>query len=144
MRLAGVVPEVVTCYPAMATEVFFQGCDRGCKDCHNPSLLPFDGGEEWGIEQVVNAIDDWSGVISLTGGDPLRQGADCKALALRLRECYPGKQLWLFTGEVPERLPLWVYRVFDVIKTGPYIYYLATGGFPASSNQQLLQRGVHY
>ena len=128
-----------------------QGCNRGCKGCHNPELASFEGGDELTPAKILEVIiylrerEAFFEVISFTGGDPLCNTiSEVSRLAEKLREEFPTKEFWLFTGAERSELLFSLRYWFDVIKTGPYKEELKQEGFPASSNQQLLYKGKDY
>lgn len=91
--------------------------------------------QEYGLEYDI---------ISILGGDLLcHPTRDAMLLAVNLKLSFRNKNFWLFTGA--NSLPVWAYDVFDVIKYGEYKEELSTnGGFPASSNQKVIRRGINY
>lgn len=149
MNIAAIQYPCFNPYTLPTVEIFIQGCRRSCCNCHNPELASFDAGEPINIEELIKYLltfSEWFDIISITGGDLLCQPADeIEQLILKLRESFPDKQLWLFTGEdCIENIPTLVWSVFDVVKMGRYNASLSSNGFPASSNQRVLKKGVDY
>ena len=62
-------------YPGHAAiTIFFRGCDRRCKWCHNKELL--NGDTPIDIDVILDLLDEASGFVSavvLSGGEPLLQ-----------------------------------------------------------------------
>lgn len=57
----------------LADIVYFQGCDRACCYCFNPTLKYFTAGREVYPEDIVKELSDLSDYVILTGGEPLCQ-----------------------------------------------------------------------
>lgn len=128
-------------------EIYVQGCDRHCPGCHNPESQCFDGGVEEDIDlflarqaRKVEAFDSFVDKIYVTGGDILTLPDVFLAeyFCRKVRMKWPDKEVWLFTGAEPKDLPKWVWKYFNVIKTGRYKQEFKQEGFPATSNQKLL------
>ncbi|MCH5342658.1 MAG: anaerobic ribonucleoside-triphosphate reductase activating protein [Acetatifactor sp.] len=103
------------------------GCNHCCKECHNPITwdpaggLPFD---EEAKKEIFEQLDkDYVSGITLSGGDPLYSGnrPDVRALCAELREKYPNKTIWLYTGDSWESIkddPVMEY--VDVVVDGEF------------------------
>ena len=65
--------------PGVRFVVFFKGCPLNCLCCHNPETKPFEGGEEYTAEEVVQKAVRYKeyfgdkGGITLSGGEPISQ-----------------------------------------------------------------------
>jgi organic radical activating enzyme len=147
MRISAFSFPVFKPYKKATMEIYFQGCVRNtCTGtCHNPELRDPKGGKEITVEEIVKHLDERKllfDCISFTGGEPLQQGEkELYLLALDLKNKFPDKELWLFTGEPDfDEIPGWCKELFDVIKFGGYMESLKTGEFPASSNQKVVKR----
>jgi len=103
------------------------GCSHCCKECQNPSTwdpnggLPFDDEAKEEIFQELNK--NYISGITFSGGDPMHMAnyADIKALAMEIRERYPNKSIWMYTGDVWENLyedPIMEY--IDVLVDGEF------------------------
>ena len=53
MRIAGLAHDSIVDGPGLRLTVFFQGCHHHCPGCQNPATWPFEGGEEYTVEQLV-------------------------------------------------------------------------------------------
>ena len=42
--------------PGLRTVVFFQGCTRACKDCHNPMTWPLASGERYSVKELAEIL----------------------------------------------------------------------------------------
>ncbi len=92
------------------TSLFVSGCTNRCKNCFQPETWSFDFGEPFTdrvAEDILSTFDN-SSVRGLTvlGGEPM-EPANQRALLpflKRFKERYPGKTLWIFTGNLYEEL----------------------------------------
>ncbi|MDP4224886.1 MAG: 4Fe-4S cluster-binding domain-containing protein [Bacteroidota bacterium] len=120
----------------LAIGVYFQGCKRRCKGCHNPTLQTFDNGFEMDVKDIfkpiLEHINEYDS-IAIMGGEPLEQ-LDALEELLKISSSY-GLKSWLYTGYNYEEVPWHICKLANVIVAGEYIEELRTNGFPASSNQ---------
>lgn len=146
LRLGGIIFPAVNCYDGVAYEIYISGCNKRCKNCHNPEMQDFNYGNPLDTENLLKDIKNnssWIDIISFLGGDPLDQkDNEFMRLIVAIKAKFPKKKLWLFTGNT--EVPLWVKEMFDVIKVGQYVEELRQDGFPSSSNQKILRKGVDY
>ena len=86
------------------------GCSHCCKDCQNPVTwdpnggLPFTEAEE---AEIFSELDkDYVSGITFSGGDPLHPAniTAVTALGRKIREKYPRKTIWLYTGSLWEEI----------------------------------------
>ena len=141
MNIGGYIPDATNCYDGVAFEIYVAGCTKRCKGCHNPELQDFNAGDEVEIDKLIETIDEyrgWFDIIAWLGGDLLDQD-DAEEYARKVKAIFPNYPMYLFTGEELEAIPQWCYEVFDWIKYGPYIEELKQEGFPASSNQGIIE-----
>lgn len=86
------------------------GCDHCCRECQNPITwdpnggLPFTEAEE--AEIFAELKKDYISGITFSGGDPLHpaNASDVTALAKKIREVFPQKTIWLYTGSLWEEI----------------------------------------
>lgn len=139
VRLGGINTLSTNDTDGIAASIFFQGCRFSCKGCHNPELQTFDGGEITTTGEVIKRIKeniDWYDAVAFMGGEPLEQPEALLALLLKTKAL--GLKRWLYTGHSIGLVPDDIKNLCDVIVAGPYVEELRTGGFPASSNQQVI------
>lgn len=123
--------------------LWLSGCSHHCYNCQNPqtwnpdSGVPFDKSAK---QEIFNELSkDYISGITFSGGDPLYEQNLDEVLSLikEIRNMYPNKTIWLYTGYTWEDLinvncPLdskWENRIFrksiielcDVIIDGEYI-----------------------
>ncbi|MEG1746945.1 MAG: anaerobic ribonucleoside-triphosphate reductase activating protein [Oscillospiraceae bacterium] len=147
MRIASTISDSIVDGPGLRFTVFTQGCPHGCPGCHNPDTHDPHGGSEVSLEDLAakmlkNPLTDG---LTLSGGDPFTQAADCAALAETAKKA--GLNVWAYTGYTYENLlaannPDWnaLLAQVDVLVDGPFL--LAQKSYSAlfrgSSNQRLI------
>lgn len=135
-------------YGKATCEVYVSGCRANCLNCHNPELQSFEVGEELNTGKLVDYLEERQelfSIISITGGDLFYQDElEAMKLCSTLKLCFPEKEFWLFTGAEMRNLPIWYFKIFNVVKTGVYDESKKQAGFPASSNQKLYKKGLDY
>lgn len=108
MRVASILDESVVDGLGIRVVVFFQGCSHMCVGCHNPALLPFEGGEEYSVEQIgeeiLKCLTKLHRGVTLSGGDPVFQAQELEELIAYLRERKPDINIWLYTGFTFEKI----------------------------------------
>ncbi len=95
--------------PGVRVSLFVSGCSHRCEGCFNPETWDFEYGEAF-TQQTVQTILDYlqpSYVKGLTllGGDPMEPPNQKALLPLlrKVKELYPQKDVWCFTGYDFER-----------------------------------------
>lgn len=103
------------------------GCSHCCRECHNPVTWDPDGGllfDEAAKKEIFEQLDkDYISGITFSGGDPLHSAnrLDVKELMAEIKENYPDKNIWLYTGDNWENImnyPLMKY--VDVVVDGEF------------------------
>ena len=80
------------------------GCEHQCKGCHNPITWDINGGiefDEAARQEIFEELEKpYISGITLSGGDPLhtQNRKEIKELAKEIREKFPDKTIWLYTG----------------------------------------------
>ena len=87
--------------PGRRFALWFQGCPLRCPGCCNPEMLPFDGGRQVPVSDLLNTILDahaQHGIegITLLGGEPLAHATAGVALANAIRP--RGLTVMVFSG----------------------------------------------
>jgi anaerobic ribonucleoside-triphosphate reductase activating protein len=82
--------------------VFFTGCNFHCPECFNPELWDKNSGKPFdniAKEEVFTYLNDehCSG-LSVLGGEPLIQGEELVDFLKEVKEKFPKKDIWLWTG----------------------------------------------
>ena len=139
--------------------LWVSGCKHHCKGCHNQWTWDFNQGKyfTYNENEILNKLSDWlkrdyvQG-ITLSGGDPLCQDNDGLCEIYRLiqwvRNNYPTKDIWLYTGYVKEdidksgnMMQQTIINAVDVLVDGPYKEELrdtAHTPFRGSTNQRII------
>ena len=86
------------------------GCSHCCRECHNPITwdpaggLPFDENAQ---KEIFDQLDKpYISGITFSGGDPLHAAnrLDVSSLMAKVKQKYPDKTIWLYTGDVWENI----------------------------------------
>jgi anaerobic ribonucleoside-triphosphate reductase activating protein len=90
--------------PGVRVSLFVSGCTHHCPGCFNPETWDFDYGTVF-TQQTVDLIlqklePSYIQGITLLGGEPMEQKNQQGLLPLlrQIREKYPQKSIWSFTG----------------------------------------------
>lgn len=148
MRIANLVSDSIVDGPGLRLAVFTQGCPHRCPGCHNPETHDSRGGQEMSVAEVVG---QWRKNpllqgLTLTGGEPFAQAADCALLAQAAHQM--GWTVWTYTGYLFEDVrkstdPGWqaLLRATDVLVDGPFVLKEKTYGLPfrGSRNQRVIR-----
>lgn len=139
MRIAGIKECSLVNGNGVRYVVFVQGCAHHCPGCQNPDTWDFAGGTEMSPAQIAADYSRHAHIldgITLSGGDPFHQQAECFELIALLP---PGTDVWIYTGfEYDEIKDTDLAKAADVLVTGPYIEELRCEGLLyGSSNQEI-------
>ncbi len=86
------------------------GCSHCCKECHNPVTwdphggVPFDDNAR---QEIFDQLDKpYISGITFSGGDPFHSAnrPEVRSFMAEIREKYPDKTIWLYTGDVWENV----------------------------------------
>ena len=134
------------------SSIFFCGCPHHCPHCFNKSLWDFNSGQLFDDEAkhllFEYLSDEHVGGLSVLGGEPLVQGEELVLLLQEVRERFPNKDIWLWTGyyidgrEELTDIQKQILDLCDVIVDGRFINELKdiTLKFRGSSNQTIYER----
>lgn len=108
--------------------LWVSGCSHGCRGCHNPVTWDPNGGlefDEEAKEEVFAELEkDYISGITFSGGDPLYYAnrPEVLKLAQEIREKFPQKTIWLYTGFTWETIKeLEIMEYLDVLVDGEFI-----------------------
>ena len=137
--------------------LFVSGCTNRCKGCFQPQTWAFDYGKPFtaGTEAELLAMlaPDYINGLTLLGGEPFEPENQRALLPFlrRVREQYPRKTIWAFTGFAYEALLTGgsqprceatdeLLSLLDVLVDGPFVEPLhdISLRFRGSSNQRLI------
>src|SRR5690348_18476003 len=89
VQVAQIIPCTEAEGPGRRFALWFQGCPLRCPGCCNPEMLPFDGGRDVPLAEVVRQVEaaatDGVEGVTLLGGEPLAHAAGAAALARAVR-----------------------------------------------------------
>lgn len=123
------------------------GCTHKCKGCQNPITWDINGGLEFGESEKKEIFDqlDQSYIsgITFSGGDPLhpQNRQPVYELAKEIKEKYPDKTIWLYTGFLWEEIKdLPIVPYLDVLVDGEFVLELLDPQlyWKGSSNQRVI------
>lgn len=141
--------------------LWVSGCSLHCRGCHNPETWDIDSGklfDEDAKKELFEALDkSYIQGITFSGGHPLEKEnvEDVYNLIIEIKEKFPNKDIWLYTGYTWESLfydednikeicedqiRRAIMLMCDVIVDGRYIDYLRdiTLKWRGSSNQKVI------
>lgn len=127
--------------------IWFAGCNHKCPGCHNPETWSFTSGHKMDFKDMVTITDqlqreEISG-ITLSGGDPLYQADDLVLFLKQIKQQFPDKDVWCYTGfEYEDIAQLECLKYIDVLIDGPYEQALNPGPgkvlWRGSTNQRIV------
>lgn len=135
----------------LRTVLWVSGCAHDCPHCQNPYShdcnigIKFDDSAK--KELFKDLTEDWCAGVTFSGGDPLheRNRLDVIELAKEIKEKFPTKNIWLYTGYtwneiVDSSTMINILKYVDVIVDGPYVESLrdSTLRWRGSSNQNII------
>lgn len=84
--------------------LFVSGCRNHCKNCFQPETWDFNYGEKFDDNTILKLTEmlskDYISGISILGGEPLEpeNQLDISILVKYLKDYFPNKNIWLYTG----------------------------------------------
>ena len=149
MRIAGLVQDSIVDGPGFRFTVFTQGCPHKCPGCHNPETHDPLGGSEMTAGEVISKMlsNPLTDGLTLSGGEPFSQAADCAAIAAAAQK--NGLNVWAYSGHTFEELLelsksdngiAALLAQIDVLVDGPFILSERTLSLSwrGSRNQRLI------
>ena len=143
--------------PGVRVSLFVSGCTHRCPGCFNEVAWNFEYGEpftEQTIEMILDMLKpDYIKGLTLLGGEPFepQNQPDIVKLLRRVRQAYPQKSIWAFSGYLFERDilagrlgPMEITKEYlsylDVLVDGPFIQEQKDLSlrFRGSRNQRLI------
>lgn len=104
------------------------GCSHHCKGCQNRQTWDFEGGRlftKTDKDNLFEALDKpYIKGVTLSGGDPMDNFYEILELVKEIKEKFPSKDIWLYTGYT-------LKEIEDSFRNEiiPYIDYLVDGTF---------------
>lgn len=123
------------------------GCTHCCKECHNPITWDPNGGilfDDKAKQEIFDQLDKpYINGITFSGGDPLHSAnrLDVRELMDEIKQKYPNKTIWLYTGDSWEDVlhyPMMKY--VDILVDGEFKIDLKNTKlrWKGSSNQRVI------
>lgn len=90
--------------PGVRVSLFVSGCTHHCKECFNPETWSFTYGEEYTDKvtaEILAALEpSYIQGITVLGGEPFEPSNQRELLPLyhAIREKYPNKTIWVYSG----------------------------------------------
>lgn len=149
LSVAQIVPCTEAEGPGRRFALWFQGCPLRCPGCCNPEMLPFDGGAQMPLSNLVVKLAESATAhtlegITLLGGEPLAHAAGAAEFARAAHGL--GLNVMIFTGHTLEDARLLpdpevqeLLAETDILVDGPYVRELAETRrrWIGSSNQRV-------
>lgn len=131
--------------------IWVSSCDRKCEGCFNPETHDPNSGILFDTEaekELFEALDkDYIDGITFLGGEPLHNNniKEIYRLVSKIKELYPNKTIWMYTGYTWEEiqkdnLRKNIVKLVDILCDGPFILSLKEDGIKwvGSSNQRVI------
>lgn len=135
--------------------LWVSGCNHKCPACHNTLTWDENDGLDFdddAINEIYTELEkDWCSGITLSGGDPLfpKNRKVLRDLIMNIKERYPNKTIWSYTGYTWEELmeqkkndkDLEAFlNNIDVLLEGRFILKLASekAHYVGSTNQRII------
>ena len=143
--------------PGVRVSVFVSGCPHYCKGCFNEEAWDFNYGQpftEETVQQIIRYLEPpYVKGLTVLGGEPMEPQNQPAVLALlqKVKEIYPEKSVWMFSGydyekdilgrmrkEIPETEK--ILSCVDVLVDGEFVEELKNLSlrFKGSSNQRTI------
>ena len=123
------------------------GCSHHCPGCQNPETWSFESGKEWDQSAKSELLEKLSKPyikgLTLSGGDPMYSEKDLIPVLKEIKEKFPEKDIWLYTGfELEQIKDHEILNYIDVLVDGQYIENLRdiSLAFRGSSNQIIWEK----
>lgn len=119
MRYADIKYPDVANGTGIRVSLFLQGC-------FNEETWDFNGGKRFGVEEKQKILDILSNYyvtgLSILGGEPLEQKDELIYLLSEVKERFPEKDIWLWTGNKYEDIKDFeILEYVDVVVDGAFI-----------------------
>lgn len=137
--------------------LWVSGCDHCCKECQNPITWDPNGGLHFDAAAKQEIFDEleksYISGITFSGGDPLHMSNmyEVKELAKEIRQKYPDKTIWLYTGslweevrkmEIVKYLDVLVDGEFEVAKLDPNLHWKGSANQRVIDVKATLEKGT--
>ncbi len=147
MRYHNITKDDMSNGDGLRVVLWVAGCSHCCKECHNQVTWDPNGGilfDEDAKRELFEQLEKpYISGITFSGGDPLHAAnrLEVRNLILEIKELYPTKTIWLYTGERWENLIYYpLLKGVDVLVDGEFQYELRDPKlcWKGSSNQRVI------
>lgn len=146
VNLSSFISDSIVDGEGIRTVIFTQGCPHNCPGCHNQKSIPFEGGTEIEVSEVIDKVLD-AGLkkVTFSGGEPFVQAEALYHIAKALKE--EGYNLWSYTGFKYEALQrhhdpyvMKFLSLLDIVIDGRFMIRKKSMSalFRGSSNQRII------
>ena len=145
MKYMKITPSDVLNGDGLRVVLWVAGCGHYCKGCHNPESWNPNNGKDFtekDKEYIFKLLEDnFIKGITFSGGDPfyIDNREDIKKLAKEIKEKFPNKDIWLWTGYTLNqilKIDETLLENIDILVDGRYEYDLPhTKRYRGSDNQ---------
>ena len=110
MHYATIKPRDIANGPGVRVSLFVSGCTHRCPGCFNAEAWDFDYGKPFDgavVDELLGLLEpDYVKGLSLLGGEPFepQNQAALVELLRKVREKYPNKTVWCYSGYTLEQL----------------------------------------
>lgn len=115
MNYAAIKKTDVANGPGVRVSLFVSGCTHYCKGCFNREAWDFGYGDLYTEEtekEILQALEpEFIRGLTVLGGEPMEEANRFTVLGLlkKIKECFPGKDIWCYTGyEFENDLLRWI------------------------------------
>lgn len=131
----------------LRTVLWVSGCNHHCVGCQNPMTWDHNDGlvfDDAAKKEIFDQLDqNYIAGVTLSGGDPLHPAnyAEIKQLIDEIKEHYPNKTVWLYTGDVWENIMNdAIVQKIDVLVDGEFVLAKKDNNlmWKGSSNQRVI------
>ena len=147
MRYSLIRKEDISNGPGIRVSLFVQGCNRHCDGCFNSETWDYDKGQIFNqsIQELFLDLGKEKKItgFSILGGEPLDQDKRMLELIKKIKERYPDKTIWMWTGHTYEDLTdkqMEIVKLIDVLIDGPFVISqrCPSKRFRGSINQRII------
>lgn len=127
--------------------LWVSGCTHHCDECQNPITWDLAGGipfDEAAEKELMDALaPEHVAGLTFSGGDPMHpfNRSEVTRLAQKVKETYPDKTIWLYTGfQWEDVMNEPVMKYVDVLADGRFVKALNDNNlhWVGSSNQRVI------
>jgi anaerobic ribonucleoside-triphosphate reductase activating protein len=148
MNIMGIEKDNVINGPGLRVVLWVAGCSNKCEGCHNPETWDPTAGHsflEIDKKEIFSLLEkEYCSGITFSGGDPFFPGnrEEIKKFAEEIKEKFPNKTIWAYTGFSFENIKNEeALNFIDILIDGRFVKTLkdGTAKWRGSSNQRIIK-----